>query len=355
MTQTGRARQEASSRTNSSREIWRMLLDTTGNRYRLLIVLTIITAVMALASPDKFLSVRNFTSMGFQFPELGIFALAIMISLLTGGIDLSVVSIANLSGILAALLLTQAIPEQASGPVVALWVLLAMATALITGIICGILNGYLIARIRITPILATLGTMQLFAGMSYIITKGPAIHGYPQGFLVLGNGALGPIPIPLLVFAAVAVATTLLLNKTVLGVSLALMGTNETAARFSGINVDRALLKAYMISGLLAGTAGLLMIARTNSAKADYGSSYLLQAVLVAILGGVDPKGGFATVLGICLSVLCLQFLSSGFSMLRFSNFTTEFAWGALLLLVMVINYLCHQSAVRLKDRQLGR
>ena len=352
MTKTGHAAHQESPMPLRSRDAWRTLLDTSGNRYRLLVVLAVITLAMALANPDTFLSLRNVTSMCFQFPELGIFALAIMISLITGGIDLSVISIANLAGILAALILTQAITDQAPVQLIALWTAIAVLAAIISGMVCGIFNGWLIARVRITPILATLGTMQLFAGLCYIVTKGPAIYGYPRAFLFIGNGTLGSIPIPLLVFAAVAVATGVLLNRTVLGVSLSLLGTNETAARFSGINVNRVLLKTYMISGLLAGTAGALMIARTNSAKADYGSSYLLQAVLVAVLGGVDPKGGFGTVTGLCLSLLSLQFLSSGFSMLRFSNFAKEFAWGALLLLVMVTNYVCHQIAEKLKVKQ---
>ena len=108
----------------------------------------------------------------------------------------------------------------------------------------------------------------------------------------------------------------------------------------------RALIKTYAISGLLAAVAGLIMIARANSASADYGSSYLLQAVLVAILGGVNPAGGFGPVTGVCLAVLGLQFLSSGFNILRYSNFAKEFAWGVLLLLVMAANWACGRIGV---------
>jgi len=331
--------------------VWRHLLDTSGNCYRLMGVVSAIFLVMSLTSPGRFLSERNLTSMGFQFPELGIFALAVMLSLITGGIDLSVISIANLSGILAALILTGATPGHPVTSLPSILVAAALATALGTGIVCGMVNGWLIASVGITPILATLGTMQLFSGLCLVITKGPAVYGYPEAFLVIGNGTIGPVPVPLVVFLAVALATGVLLNRMELGVALSLVGTNETAARFSGIHVKRVLFKTYMLTGALAAIAGTIMIARANSAKADYGSSYLLQAVLVAILGGVDPKGGFGTVTGIGVAVLGLQFLSSGFNMLRLSNFTKEFAWGALLLLVMVTNGLCHRVAAKLKYR----
>ncbi len=106
-------------------------------------------------------------------------------------------------------------------------------------------------------------------------------------------------------------------------------------------------MKTYMMTGFLAGVAGIVMLTRTNSAKADYGASYILQSVLIAVLGGVDPSGGFGTIAGIVIAILSLQFLSSGFNMLRFSNFAKEFTWGIFLLFVMVFNYLMNQRAKR--------
>lgn len=304
--------------------------------------------LMTWLNPDKFLTARNLTSMGFQFPELGLFALAIMLSLITGGIDLSVVSTANLAGILAALILTRVPLEMASPGQTALPILLAISVALATGALCGLVNGILITRLRVTPILATLGTMQLFMGLALVITRGPAVSGFPDAFLAIGNGAWAGIPAPLWLFLMAAGAVALLLGRTVFGMRAYLLGESEKAARFAGIPIPSVLLRTYVTCGLLAGTAGLLMIARTNSAKADYGTSYLLQAVLVAVLGGVHPNGGKGRVRGVVLALLSLQFLSSGFSLLRFSQFTKEFAWGALLLLVMGLGALGrrgHRSA----------
>ena len=154
------------------------------------------------------------------------------------------------------------------------------------------------------------------------------------------------VPIPLLLFLVCSFVLQTLLSRTALGLRLCLMGTNPTAAVFAGLDVPRLQVKTYILRALLAGIAGLIVIARTNSAKADYGTSYLLQAVLVAILAGVDPRGGFGSVWGIFLAVLALQFLSSGLNLLRFhefagpyiNNFTKEFTWGTLLLFVMALH-----------------
>ena len=318
-----------------------------GHLFRLLLITAFIFFTMSFLNAGKFLTVQNFTSMSFQFPELGLFALAIMFSLISGGIDLSVVSIANLAGILAALIMTRLMPPDASALPALIWIIIAILTALLSGLLAGLLNGLLITRGGITPILTTLGTMQLYMGIAYVITKGPAVYGYPELFLAIGNGSLWFFPLPLVLFIITTLLIGIILNRSRFGFNLYMLGTNETAAKFSGISINRMLLKTYMFSGFLSALTGLVMIARTNSAKADYGSSYLLQAVLVAILGGVNPSGGFGTVSGVLIAVLALQFLSSGFNMLHFSNFTAEFTWGMLLLVVMVINYLTNRNNQR--------
>jgi len=307
--------------------------------FRLLVVTIAIFLLMGLLNGSRFFSYRNFSSMCFQFPELGVFSLAIMVSLITGGIDLSIISIANLAGLAAGLVLAQEGASHAA-------LMAALARAFGVSLLCGLLNGWLIGYLRITPILATLGTMQLFAGIAFVLTKGHAVAGYPDAFQWLGNGTLLYVPVPLILLLLCALVVQILLSRTTLGMRLCMMGTNPTAAIFAGLDVPRLQIKTYVLSALLAGIAGLIVIARTNSAKADYGTSYLLQAVLVAILAGVDPRGGFGTVWGILLAVLSLQFLSSGLNLLQFqpfagpyiNNFTKEFTWGALLLLVMVLH-----------------
>lgn len=306
---------------------------------QMLVMAVLIAVIMETLRPGRFLTGPNINAMAFQIPELGFFALAIMVSLITGGIDLSVVSSANLAGVLAALVLTRLCPAEAGGWVSAGWIAAALGVALATGLACGLINGVLIGCLKITPILATLGTMQLFTGIALVITRGPAVADYPEAFLVLGNGTVGGIPIPLILFAALVIVVGVVLKCTPFGVSLYLLGANERAARYSGIPAASVQIKTYLMTGVLAAMAGLVIMARFNSAEAEYGSIYLLQAVLVAILGGVNPAGGKGGVGGLVLALVTLQMLSSGFNMLRAGSFIKEFAWGAYLILVMVLNH----------------
>jgi len=142
----------------------------------------------------------------------------------------------------------------------------------------------------------------------------------------------------LLIFVVAAAIVAFVLNRSAFGLRVYLLGTNPLAARFAGIDNFRVTVRVYVVSALLAAVAGLIIAIRANSAKADYGSSYLLLAVLISVLGGTNPYGGFGKVSGLVLAVLSLQFLSSGLNMLQVSNFAVSMTWGTLLLLVMVIN-----------------
>ena len=305
---------------------------------RLLIITAGIFILMSLLNPGVFLTLRNIESMSFQFPEMGLLAFGIMLAMLTGGIDLSLVGVANLSGIFAAIFLSSSAGWD-FGFSGAIQIVTALAIALVSGFLCGLINGFLIAEVKIIPILATLGTLQLFSGIALIITKGTAIIGFPESFTVIGQGAVSVLSVPLIIFILSSILIGFILKRTKFGVDLYLTGTNLRAAVFAGIRTRLVLFKVYAINGLLAGITGFIMIARTNSAKADFGASYTLQAVLIAVLGGVDPVGGRGSVLGVIVAVLGLQFLSSGFNMLRFSMFAKEFIWGIFLLTIMVVNY----------------
>ena len=326
-------------KTNTLRDSISLFMSRDPNLIRLIVLASLVFVSMSLLNPGKFLSVLNIESMASQFPELGILSMGMMIAMLTGGIDLSVVGIANLSGIFVALIFTRLMPQGADGATVSLYIALSLAVALSTGALAGLLNGFLIARIGIPPILATLGTWQVFSGIAIVITKGYAVTGFPEAFLFLGNGKLSIFPLPFVIFVACFIVISTILGKTAFGINLFMMGTNMKASIFSGIRTRAMLFRSYAMSGILASITGIVMIAHTNSAKADYGESYVLQAVLVAVLGGVNPAGGFGTVRGITIAVLSLQFLSSGFNMLRFSNFAKEFAWGLFLLAIMALNY----------------
>jgi simple sugar transport system permease protein len=306
--------------------------------FRLAIIAVVVFALMGILSPERFLSEQNLTSMAFQFPEFAILALAITLVMMTGGIDLSVVGIANLSAVVAALILTEFagpdLPLQAS----LLWLGFALGASLLIGAMVGLLNGTLVAFLGLPPILATLGSGLVFTGFAIALTGGSAVMGFPEVVAWIGNSQMLGLPTPLLIFIMLAVALHFLMTRTAFGIRISMFGTNPLAALYAAVDVKGMLLKVYMLSGLFASVAGMVIMSRANSAKADYGSSYLLLAVLIAVLGGVNPYGGYGRVVGVVLAVLSMQFLSSGLNMLQVSNFARELIWGALLLFVMTTN-----------------
>ncbi|QKV17919.1 ABC transporter permease [Oricola thermophila] len=326
-----------------NKPLHRRLLGEDASIIQLAVTTLVIFALMSAMNPDKFLRYYNFESITYVMPELGILSIAMMVAMLTGGIDLSIVGIANLAAITAGVYFRHpAVAEAiaAGGSGVILHTIMGVLIALTVGLAAGLMNGVLISRLRIIPILATLGTGQVFAGLALVLTGGPAIVGFPQTWNWLGTGKLLGIATPFWVLILVAGIVAMLLRRTHLGVNLMLIGTNARAAVFAGIRSSRMILYSYALTGVMAAIAGILLSGRTNSAKADFGASYLLQAVLIAVLGGTNPAGGKGKVLGVLLALVALMFLSSGMQMMRASNFMIDAVWGGFLVLVIAINYL---------------
>ncbi len=290
----------------------------------------LIFIVMAMLAPKSFLGLANLQGMCIQFPEFGILAFGMMLAMISGGIDLSLVGIANLSGILCA---TIVIRMGGSGQAI----ICGMAGAVVVGAFCGIFNGILIGYLKIPPMLVTLCGLQLYTGIGLAITRGPALTGLPETFSLIANGAIGGIPLALLTFIAVAVVVSFLLKSTVYGQHVSYMGTNDVASRYSGMDNLKVTVKTYLISGVLGSIGGILMLSHYNSAKSDYGSSYTLLTLLIVVLGGTDPDGGRGKVLGVSLAVIVLQLVSSAFNILRINAFVKTFVWGLMLLLIMVV------------------
>ncbi|WP_299872105.1 ABC transporter permease [uncultured Sulfitobacter sp.] len=308
------------------------ILHTTEGRLAIITIVVFVT--MAVLSPDRFLSPANLTSMAFQFPEFAILALAVSVAMLTGGIDLSVVGAANLSAVVAALFMSSFAGE---GTGTGLF-LAAIALSLAVGLAAGLFNGVLVATFGLPPILATLGSGLIYTGLAIAMTGGSAVMGMPPAVAWVGNGTLLGIPVPLVIFAVLAAVVGWALKYTAFGLKTRMFGSNPLAARYAAMDTDRVLLKVYALCGTLSAVAGLIVMSRANSAKADYGSSYLLLAVLIAVLGGVNPYGGYGRIIGVVLAVLSMQFLSSGLNLLQVTNFAREMIWGILLIAVMLIN-----------------
>jgi simple sugar transport system permease protein len=297
-----------------------------------------ILVLFSVLSPDRFPTGRNLRSMLGQFPEFGLLTVAMMLTMVVGGIDLSVVAVANLTGVLAAIILASG---EASGTLSGgTLVFLAAITVLAVAAACGAANGVLISLAGVPPILATLGTQGLLMGLAIIFTKGHGITGFPPEVYVVGNGFIAGIPVPFLIFAVMTALITFMLRRTRLGFNMYMLGANPVVSRFSGVNNTTVLIRTYMISSVLAGISSMIMISRTNSMRPGYGTDYLLQAILVSVLGGTDPKGGVGSIAGLVIAIMILQFTQSGLNILAFSAFMKKFIWGLALLLIMVANFL---------------
>lgn len=319
------------------------LIQNNGNLTRLCATCVAVLIVISLCvgGPSRFLSLANIQSMMLQMPELGILTLAVTFALFLGGIDLSVVSTANLSGIISSML---AVSLVANGLSEVAAVLISFIAALLIGCVCGLFNGLVISKTGVPAMLATLGTMEVYKGVGLILTNGSAVTGLPKAYGVLGSKTVLGFPLIMILFVAGLVVVAIIMQKRKFGLEIYLLGTNDKAAEFSGINNAKVTIKAFMCSGLLASMAGIIISSRVMTAKADYGSSYILQCLLVAILGGISPFGGFGKVAGVLVALLTLQMLSSGFNMLRFSSYQKLAIWGAVLILVMVMNYLIDKA-----------
>ncbi|MGE4800611.1 ABC transporter permease [Yersinia hibernica] len=291
----------------------------------LVALLVLVAVVFSLLIPQVFWSAANFQSIASQIPVAGVLTLAMAITMLTGGINLSIIATANASALVMAWVCTQLEPTFSS------MILMLLAGASVA-LVVGVINGVLISVVRVSPILATLGIMTLLKGVNVLISKGSAISNFPNYVLALDRSYFLGVPVPLYLFAAVALVIWLILAKTPLGRQIYLSGSNEKATFFSGINTRRTLIWVYVISSLLCAVAALLMMSKLNSAKASYGESLLLITILATVLGGVNPDGGFGKIFGIVLALFLLQMLESGLNIMGVSSYITMALWGSLLL-----------------------
>lgn len=291
----------------------------------------------AAISGGAFLSIFNLQSMASQLPEIGFLAIGVMLAMCAGngGIDLSGIALANLSGVLSAVVVSLFLSSSENE--------VPFSIAFVTGAIAigflgGAFNGLLISRLNITPILCTLGTQMAFTGLAVVVSGGKAMMvGSPALLSSIGNDMFLDVPISFLIFSAVAALIAGLLKYTPYGLWLMLMGSNPKAAVYAGFPRNGLLVATYAMSGTLSGLAGVIIAARNVNVKWDYGSSYLLIAILIAVMAGVKPEGGYGRVVCVVLSAVALQLLSSLLNFGGLSNFVRDFAWGALLLTFLAV------------------
>ncbi|MCT8265690.1 ABC transporter permease [Afifella sp. JA880] len=300
-------------------------------------IAAIVLALIALRLGGAFFNATNLVSVLEQVPEFALFSLAMAIAMITGGIDLSVIAVADLSAIFAAYIMTNPSIVDALGPGGA--IALATVVALGASVLMGLFNGIIIARFGVPALVTTLGTMLLYFGLASGLTGGVGITGMPSAFTDILMLKLGPIPVSFCGLAVLFVLASFYIRNSLFGKTLYLYGDNKVAALFTGLPINRAIIISYALSGLLAGAAGLIMLARFNSMKVGFGDTFLLQAILVAVLAGMDPYGGRGRLLNVLAAVLLLQCVENAFTIEGLSPYAKKMIWGGLLLIFMALNF----------------
>lgn len=269
------------------------------------------------------------SSVAYQLPEFGLLVLAMALPLIAGGINLAILAIANLSAVVTALTFGVLGGALGGSP----WLApLPLFAGLAAGSLAGALIGLLVAYLRMAPIIASLGALLVYTGVGILVTNGAAVTGLPAFVPAFAGHAVAGVPVIALVFIIAAALVGILLGRTPFGRYLSAVGYNETATAYSGIDTARIQLAVYTLSGLLSALAGLVMLARFNSARMGYADSYLLTTLLAAVLGGVDPNGGRGRLLPLLAAILLLQVTASGLNLAGASQHLGAVAWGGILL-----------------------
>ncbi len=299
---------------------------------------------------SKFLNAQNLAQLAKDTSFIAIMAVGATFVIISGGIDLSVGSIYALCAVLAGLVFNRYGPD-GPGSTVSPWmsVPLGMLTCVGLACVCGLLNGGMIVALRVHPFIITLGTMAIFRGLAFVITKGQSIGGFPQSFrdLVRFEVGEGLSLIPLGVMVVVAIIGALYLSRQTAGRRVYAIGGNELASRYSGIRVERVKLSVYIFSGLTAGIAALLSLGYYGGATSGDGQGYELNVIAAAVVGGASLSGGKGSAVGALLGALVIQMISSGIVILGIDQNYSQIIIGSVVIVAVLLDQMNNWIARR--------
>lgn len=304
--------------------------------------LVVLGIVFSLTS-DAFFTMGNGMSVALQVTSIALLGVGATCVIITGGIDLSVGSVLALAGVVAAMAVKAGMP-----------VPVGMFAGLLVGAACGAINGLCITRLKLPPFIATLGMMLVARGVALQITGARPVSGLPEEFGTLGNGALfrivretgGPfpdvvfpgIPYPVILMAAIAIGLAVMLSRTTYGRHIYAVGSNAEAARLSGVKVASVTLGTYVISGVLAGLTGCVLMSRLVTAQPNEGVMYELDAIASAVIGGTSLIGGVGSISGTMIGAFVIGILRNGLNMNGVSAFVQQIIIGLVILLTVWID-----------------
>ncbi len=314
-------------------------------RWEWLLVTLIAVVVMANSRLSPyFWDARNISRTSSDFMEMGLMMLPMVFIIIIGGIDLSVASNLGMCASFMGWLFMHGVN---------IW--LAALSALVLGALAGFLNGVLVARVKLPPLVVTLGTYAFYRGVAYVLLGDQAARGYPEAFTYIGQGKLPGtlIPFSVALFAILAIIFGLVLHRTTVGRFVFSIGNNENASLYSGVPVARIKIILFTVSGFMAALAGLVLAARFGSTRPDIGTGLELSVITAAVLGGVDINGGTGTMGGAVLSLMLIGLMRFGMGLLNIQGQVQGMMIGLLLILSILLPNIAR--SITLTSRKINR
>jgi rhamnose transport system permease protein len=312
----------------------------------LLVVVLLAMIVLGTRISPVFLTANNFANLLAALMEVAIMALPMTLVIIAGEIDLSVESMAGLSSAVLGFLWAAGVP---------IWI--GVLIVLGVGVLGGLMNGLLVARGGLPSLVVTLGTLALFRGLALIVLGPQGVSNFPPEFTTLGFGYVPGtlIPWPFVIFIGLAIVLGIVLHRTWIGRQVFAVGKSTGAARYSGVRVTRLRTSLFVLTGLIAALAGVILTSRLSSARADAGQGMTLTVITVVLLGGVNIFGGRGTIPGVVLAVLVVAVMQNALRLAKVSVEVQSIALGLLLILSVVIPTFVHQARSAFDRTRRGR
>lgn len=295
------------------------------------VVFILLCVGFTIANP-RFITPNNVITIARQVSMYGIASIGMTFVILLGGIDLATGSIITFVNIICAYFMVH------NG----INMYIAIILSLLLATLIGTLNGFMVSSVGMPALIATFATQIIFKGIAYILSGGTPINGFTEKFKVIGQGYVGPIPVPVIIMVICFIIGSFILNKTYFGRYFYAVGGNEEAAKLSGIRVGRVKYLVYSLSGLFAGLAGIVMLSRTNSAQATAGDGYEFDVITCVVLGGVSVTGGYGKLSNVVAGVLIIGALTNGMVLMNVSSYVQMVVKG--LVLAFAVGFDCIQK-----------
>ena len=302
----------------------RSQIGSTTKKYVPLIILIGLLILFSFISPN-FMTGYNIRILVRQVSFAGISAVGIMFVMIGGGIDLSIGSQIVFTNIVLSIMMADwNIPP-----------IIAIPLTLVLGTVLGVLNGLLTIKLKINPLIVTLGTASIYKGIGYIVANSRNIMGFPDSFRWLGQGYIGPIPVPIIIMILVALIGAFILTRTYFGRNVFALGGNEEAARLAGVNTNNMKVILFMICGFISGITSVLLLSRVFAGQVSTGQGLEFDCLTAALLGGVSFKGGEGSVFGLITGILIIGVLNNAMQLASFPDFSQNVVKGAVLLIAV--------------------